>query len=73
MQTHKDISMSQSMCIQNPNMLTQASEMVVIAVRQHLFPFRTQSLSSQAPMVLRGQLRGRVGRRHLPRLYRYLF
>ena len=42
--------------------------MVVIAEGSHLFPFRTQSLSSLAPMVLRGQLRGRVGHRHLPRL-----
>ena len=28
----------------------------------HPFPFRTRSLSPPGPMVLRGQLRGRVGR-----------
>src|SRR5687767_14022702 len=31
----------------------------------HLFPFRTEKLSPPAPMVLRGRLRGRVGRRPL--------
>ena len=35
---------------------------VVIAVRSHLFPFRTEKLSSLAPMVLQC---GRVGSRHL--------
>ena len=36
---------------------------VVIAKRSHPFPSRTRKLSSFAPMVLRGRLRGRVGRR----------
>ncbi len=36
---------------------------VAIAKRKHPFPFRTRKLSSSAPMVLRGGLRGRVGRR----------
>src|SRR2546421_11747302 len=30
---------------------------------KHLFPFRTESLSPSAPMVLRAKARGRVGRR----------
>src|ERR671937_826390 len=36
---------------------------VVIARGKHLFPFRTEPLSPSAPMVLGGQLPGRVGRR----------
>ena len=36
---------------------------VVIAERFHPFSFRTRKLSSPAPMVLHGQLCGRVGRR----------
>jgi hypothetical protein len=36
---------------------------VAIAKRKHPFPSRTRKLSSSAPMVLRGGLRGRVGRR----------
>ena len=39
--------------------------LVVIVLRKHLIPFRTQQLSSKTPMVLRGQLRGRVGRRQV--------
>ena len=35
--------------------------MVIIAKRIHLFPFRTQKLSSLALMVLGGKLPGRVG------------
>ena len=35
---------------------------VIIAKRFHLFPFRTQKLSSSALMVLGGRLPGRVGR-----------
>ena len=38
---------------------------VIIAKRIHLFPFRTQKLSSLALMVLGGQLPGRVGRSHV--------
>ena len=38
---------------------------VVIALWFHLFPFRTEKLSTVAPMVL--HTRGRVGRRHFPR------
>ena len=34
---------------------------VITAKRIHLFPFRTQKLSSLAPMVLGGKLPGRVG------------
>ena len=39
--------------------------MVIIAKRIHLFPFRTQKLSSLALMVLGGKLPGRVGRSHV--------
>ena len=38
-------------------------ERVTTAAGIHLFPFRTEKLSPPAPMVLRGRLRGRVGRR----------
>ncbi len=38
---------------------------VTIAERIHLFPFRTQKLSSLALMVLGGKLPGRVGRSHV--------
>ncbi len=38
---------------------------VVIATGFHLFPFRTEKLSPNAPMVL--HTRGRVGRRHFTR------
>ena len=37
---------------------------VTIAERSHLFPFRTQKLSSPAPKVLVGLLTGRIGRCH---------
>jgi hypothetical protein len=36
---------------------------VTLAKGPHPFPFRTRQLSPSAPMVLRGRLRGRVGRR----------
>src|SRR5436309_15166238 len=36
---------------------------VVIEWRKHPFPFRTRQLSSTSPMILRGQLCGKVGRR----------
>ena len=35
---------------------------VTIAGRTHLFPSRTQKLSSLAPMILGGKLPGKVGR-----------
>ena len=35
---------------------------VVIGVGPHPFPFRTRKLSLLPPMVLRAQVRGRVGR-----------
>jgi hypothetical protein len=38
-------------------------ERVTMAAGIHLFPFRTEKLSPPALMVLRGRLRGRVGRR----------
>ena len=38
------------------------NNLVIIAKRIHLFPFRTQKLSSLAPRVLGGQPPGRVGR-----------
>ena len=36
-------------------------ELVLIAVRVHLFPSRTQKLSSQAPTILGGWLPGKIG------------
>src|SRR4051812_8041300 len=50
----------------------QTSLPVVIGSGSHPFPFRTRKLSLIPPMVLRGKLRGRVGRcRHyLPRARR---
>src|SRR6187431_69181 len=39
----------------------QTSLPVVIGAGLHPFPFRTRKLSLLPPMVLRGQLRGRVG------------
>ena len=41
---------------------------VIIAKRIHLFPFRTQKLSSLALMVLGGQLPGRVRHSHVDTL-----
>ena len=35
---------------------------MVMAKRSHLFPSRTQKLSSAAPMILGGKLPGKVGR-----------
>lgn len=35
---------------------------VTIAGRRHLYPSRTQKLSSPAPMILGGKLPGKVGR-----------
>ena len=40
---------------------------VTIAERIHLFPFRTQKLSSLALMVLGAKAPGRVGRSHVIR------
>ena len=45
--------------------LVLAKNVVIIAKRIHLFPFRTQKLSSLALMVLGGQPPGRVGRSHV--------
>ena len=36
-------------------------ELVLIAVRVHLFPSRTQKLSSHAPTILGGRLPGKIG------------
>ena len=36
-----------------------------MAERIHLFPYRTQKLSSLAPKVLSGRLLGRIGHRHI--------
>ena len=50
--------------LQSPAVL-QKNFLVVIVLRKHLIPFRTQQLSSKTPMVLRGRLRGRVGCRQV--------
>ncbi len=39
---------------------------VVTARGRHPFPFRTRQLRLSAPMILRGQLRGKVGSRRIP-------
>ena len=39
---------------------------VAMTKRFHLFPYRTQKLSSSVPMVLDWQRSGRVGRRRIP-------
>ena len=36
---------------------------VIITLRIHLFPFRTQKLSSAVPKILGGKLPGKIGRR----------
>ncbi len=36
---------------------------VIITLRTHLFPFRTQKLSSAVPKILGGKLPGKIGRR----------
>ena len=46
--------------------------MVTVAERIHLFPFRTQKLSSLALMVLGGKLPGRVGRSHVIFLSKFI-
>ena len=52
--------------------------MVIIAKRIHLFPYRTQKLSSLAAMVLGGQPPGRVARSHVvfflyKKIIKYIF
>ena len=37
------------------------NEFVLIAMRVHLFPSRTQKLSSSAPTILGGRLPGKIG------------
>ena len=39
--------------------------MVIIAVRTHLYPYRTQKLSSQTPTILHGRLCEKIGSCHL--------
>src|SRR3954452_2967223 len=46
-------------CTQN----TEIKFPVVIERGSHPFPFRTRQLSLSSPMILRGQLCGKVGRR----------
>ena len=43
----------------------KAYNVVIIAKRIHLFPYRTQKLSSLAAMVLGGRPPGRVARSHV--------
>ena len=45
--------------------LTLKDYVVIIAKRIHLFPYRTQKLSSLALMVLGGRLPGRVRHSHV--------
>ena len=56
--------MSTARCEQQHSQMEnpQAENPVTIARRSHLFPSRTQKLSSLAPMILGGKLPGKVGR-----------
>ena len=40
---------------------THPNKLVLIAMRVHLFPSRTQKLSSFAPTILAGRLAGKIG------------
>ena len=51
--------------VRSPSPAPNKDYVVIIAKRIHLFPFRTQKLSSLAPMVLGGKPPGRVGRSHV--------
>ncbi len=54
--------------------LVCAGEPVIIAKRVHPFPSRTRKLSSSAPMILWGQLHGKIGHRRFTCPYkRFLF
>ena len=46
-------------------LLVWKRNVVIIAKRIHLFPFRTQKLSSLAAMVLGGRPPGRIARSHV--------
>ena len=50
-----------------------AGELVSRAKRVHPFPSRTRKLSSSAPMILCGQLHGKIGPCHLTRLSQAVF
>ena len=45
------------------------NELVLIAVRVHLFPSRTQKLSSHAPTILGGRLPGKIGNANIEKLH----
>ena len=47
--------------LQHKEGVTLPHELVLIAVRVHLFPSRTQKLSSSAPTILCGRLHGKIG------------
>ena len=51
--------------VRSPSPAPNKDYVVIIAKRIHLFPFRTQKLSSLALMVLGGQPPGRVRRSHV--------
>ena len=51
--------------VRSPSPAPNKDYVVIIAKRIHLFPYRTQKLSSLAAMVLGGQLPGRVARSHV--------
>ena len=48
-------------------------QLVLIAVRVHLFPSRTQKLSSLAPTILAGRLAGTIGNANISPLERVGF
>ena len=51
--------------VRSPSPAPNKDYVVIIAKRIHLFPYRTQKLSSLAAMVLGGQPPGRVARSHV--------
>ena len=50
---------------EKPEIFGNITIVVIMAERIHLFPYRTQKLSSLAPKVLSGRLLGRIGHRHI--------
>ena len=43
-------------------LVDKPNESVILSQRVHLFPFRTQKLSSAEPTILGGRLPGKIGR-----------
>ena len=48
-------------CYNSDVLVKSKNELVLIAVRVHLFPSRTQKLSSLAPTIVAGRLAVKIG------------